>query len=87
VARQYEDRVTIVGVPSSDTTENMAAFVDRHDLGELHHAVDLDRVVWAAFGVPGQPSWGFVSADGEVSRHIGPLFGDGLTARLDTLLE
>lgn len=86
MARQYDGQVTILGVPSSDSLENMQAFVDRHGLEDLRHAVDLDREVWSAFGVPGQPAWGFVTPQGEVTRHIGPLFGDGLVDALDALL-
>jgi hypothetical protein len=74
-------------VPSSDTIENMQAFVDRHGLGVVEHAVDMDRVVWRSFDIPGQPSWAFVTPAGETMRHIGPLFGDELTAALDDLVS
>jgi hypothetical protein len=45
-------QVTIIGVPSSDSLENMAAFVDRHELEDLRHAVDLDRVSGTRSGCP-----------------------------------
>jgi peroxiredoxin len=86
VARQFAGQVEIIGVPSSDTLDNMDAFVQRHGLDGVRQAVDLDRDVWRAFGVPGQPSWGFVTPGGETSTHIGPLFGDGLVQALEELL-
>lgn len=75
-----------VGVPSSDTTENMRAFVERHGLGHVRQAVDLDREVWNAFGIPAQPAWVFVAPDGTVTRHLGPLSAGGLAEALDALL-
>jgi hypothetical protein len=74
-------------VPSSDTLDAMRGFVDRHGLGDVPQAVDLERDVWAAFGVPAQPAWAFVGPDGEVTRHLGPLAGEALDAALEQLLD
>lgn len=76
----------IIGVASRDTAEAMAAFVERHDLGHVPHAVDADGQVWAAFGIRGQPAWVFVDgATGEHTVTFGALDPDELTARLREL--
>jgi peroxiredoxin len=79
--------VTVIGVPSSDTLEAMRDFVDRHGLEDVPQAVDLEREVWNAFRVPAQPAWAFVTPDGEVTRHLGPLDLDGIEQALTDLLD
>jgi peroxiredoxin len=86
VARQFQDRVTIVGVASRDTPEAMAEFVTNHGLEGIQHAADVEGVVWQRFGVTGQPAWAFI--DGETGRTdlvYGALGEADLAARLEAL--
>ena len=85
MARQFQDRVAIVGFAGRDDLEPMREFVDRHSLGFLPHAVDADGSLWAAFGVRGQPAWVFIGADGTREVLYGALTEDELTARLEAL--
>ena len=70
---RFGDRVTFVGVPGRDSTDKMRIFVERHDLGMIPHIVDGDGALWRRLGVPGQPMWVLVAADGEVQRFFGVL--------------
>lgn len=70
---RFGDRVTFVGVPGRDRTDAMRVFVQRHDLGMIPHVVDADGGLWRRLGVPGQPMWVLVGADGEVQRFFGVL--------------
>lgn len=69
-----------MGVASRDTLEEMVAFVERHDLQGVVNIADVDGDVWERFGVFGQPTWAFVTADGEVSVRFGALGADGVRA-------
>ena len=64
----------------------MREFVTRHGLEGMTQAVDRDLEIWAKFDVPAQPAWVFINQDGETSRVLGPLAGDGLNAEIDALL-
>jgi hypothetical protein len=80
VARHVGDDVTIVGVSGRDTVAAMAEFVQRHDLGHIDHAADVEGTVWDANGVGGQPAWVFVDGEsGEVTTQFGGLGEQGLT--------
>ncbi len=70
---RFGDRVTFVGVPGRDSTDKMRIFVQRHDLGMIPHVIDGDGALWRRLGVPGQPMWVLVAADGEVQRFFGVL--------------
>jgi hypothetical protein len=86
VARRYDGRVTVLGVAGRDGTEAMQAFVDRHGLGHIRHAADVDGLVWERFGVVAQPVWVFIDGEsGEVRRHVGELTFDQLDAALAEL--
>jgi hypothetical protein len=86
VARRYAGRVTILGVAGRDDTEAMQAFVDRHGLGQIRHAADLEGLVWERFGVVAQPVWVFIDGEtGELRRHVGELTVDQLDAALAKL--
>ena len=88
VARQYEGRVQVIGVPGRDSVASMRRFVERHGLGSMPHAVDPDGKLWAQLGVRYQPAWIFVDgADGEVTLEFGDFEGDELRARFDALLD
>ncbi len=61
------------------------AFVERHGLGHVTHAVDTDGSLWAHFGVVAQPNWAFVTADGRVETVFGALSDDQLERRIRAL--
>ena len=85
MARQYDGRVTVVGMAGRDTIDAMRSFVDEHELGFLDHAVDEDGSLWRHFGVSGQPAWVFVTADGDTRVSYGVLTHHSLRAELDRL--
>lgn len=85
MARQFQDRVAIVGFAGRDDVGPMRDFVDRHDLGFLAHAVDDDGGLWSAFGVRAQPAWVFLAADGTRDVFYGALSEGDLTERLEAL--
>jgi hypothetical protein len=73
LARQFEGRVRIIGVPGDDTVEAMRAFVERYDLGHVTQAADLDRDVRERMGVAGQPVWVFLDGGtGTLTRAFYP---------------
>lgn len=86
MARQYEDRVQVIGMAGRDSVDEMQDFVERHGLGFLPHTADTDGDLWADLRVRYQPTWIFVSADGEASVEFGDFQPDALRARLDRLL-
>ncbi len=86
VARQYEGRVHVVGMPGRDDTGAMRAFVERHGLGRVPMAVDPDGQLWSRLGVRGQPAWIFVDDGGQVSKEFGDFEADVLRARFDRLI-
>lgn len=86
MARQFGERVTVLGMAGRDDVGPMEEFVSRHDLGHVVHAVDADGALWARFDVPYQPAWVFLDASGEVvRRHAGPLTEEELRAALEDL--
>lgn len=71
---------------SRDTDAAISAFVDRHELGHVRHAIDQEEQVWGAFGIVGQPAWVFVDgATGEPTVTFGALSEEQLLARLEEL--
>ena len=87
VAREYEGRVQLIGVPGRDSVDAMRRFVERHGLERVPHAVDPDGKLWSQLGVRYQPTWIFVGADGTASLEFGDFDRDGLRARFDELLR
>ncbi len=88
MARQYEGKVQVIGVPGRDTVEAMHRFVERHGLGFLPHAADPDGKLWADLGVRYQPTWIFVNGtDGKVTTEFGDFEGAALRSRFDALIQ
>ncbi len=84
--REYEGDVTFVSIAGRDDVDAMAAFVDRHDLdGVMPHVADPEGEIWARFDVGGQPTFVFVSDDGDVERVFGAVAESELTAHLERL--
>lgn len=75
----------MVGVSWFGSPDDMEAFVQRHGLS-FTNVDDRDGVVFERFGVPGQPAWAFVAADGTVTTRTGSLDDDELWAALDSTL-
>lgn len=64
----------------------MQAFVDRHGL-TFPNLRDDRGEIFARFGVPYQPAWAFVAADGSFDVSLGALSGDQLEALLAGLAD
>jgi peroxiredoxin len=60
------------------------AFVERHGL-TFDNLIDPTGELFARFGVPAQPAWAFVAADGTVATVLGALGEDQIVARLRRL--
>ncbi|MEX0869162.1 MAG: hypothetical protein WD011_05770 [Nitriliruptoraceae bacterium] len=63
----------------------MHAFVDEFGLENMTTIVDDDGTLWSRFSVRVQPAWAFVTADGTLDVHFGPLSRGELNERLSTL--
>lgn len=85
MARRYQGTVPVVGMAGRDDRGPMQAFVDRHGLGFVPHAVDADGTLWSGFGVRAQPAWVFIDRSGDQTIVFGPLSTADLEARLDAL--
>lgn len=87
VARQYDGKVQLIGVPGRDSVAAMQKFVEKHDLGFFPHAADTDGKLWTQLGVRYQPTWIFVEGTtGEATLEFGDFEGKALRDRFDALL-
>lgn len=64
----------------------MQDFEDRHGL-TFPSLRDDDGNLFAHFGVPAQPAWVFVAADGTATTHLGAMEPDELRATLTDLAD
>ena len=74
----------MIGVAWAGSDAAMQAFQDRHGL-TFPSVRDDDGSLYARFGVPAQPAWVFVSADGTTDLVLGAMEEDELDARLQAL--
>lgn len=74
----------MVGVAWNGTEKSMQGFVDRHGLSFTNVRDDTAQV-FTRFGVPYQPAWVFVRADGTAERTLGALSEAKLAEQLDEL--
>ena len=74
----------MVGVSWQGTEAQMQAFVEEHGL-TFPQALDADGSLFARFGVPYQPAWVFVTAEGDSDLHVGALDASELDERLSAL--
>lgn len=87
MARQYEGKVQLIGVPGRDSVAAMKKFVDKYDLGFAPHVADPDGKLWAQMKVRYQPTWIFVDGTtGKATLEFGDFEGDALRKRFDALL-
>lgn len=85
VAAELQGDVTFLGVPGLGETSDMRAFVDSTGTDGLQHLVDSDGSLWQRFGVVSQPSFVFVTSEGETELFGGALGADELRARASSL--
>lgn len=75
VAR-FGDDLNLIGIAGKDTDAEHEAFVARHDLEAVPHAIDEDGSLWAKYGVGYQPAWVFIAEDGTTRVVAGGLYDD-----------
>ena len=71
MARQYQDRLAIVGIAGRDDQGPMVDFVNKYSL-PFPNGADLDLTVWKKFRVRGQPAWVFIKPDGTAKLFYRP---------------
>ncbi len=84
MADKHGDRVTFVGVAAQDNVEAMRVFAERFGIDSFTNLNDKDGSVWAAFDVPAQPAFAFISASGDVERVNGTVTQQALEHWIDT---
>lgn len=84
-AAQFPE-LNFVGVPGLSIQEQMEGFIDRFDLDGFDHVVDETGSIWAAFGIPAQPAFAFIDADGNIEVVLGEMGVDDLTEKLEQLI-
>ncbi len=65
----------------------MVDFVDETGVGAFDHWIDTDGAIWAELGVFDQPAFAFINDDGTVEVNVGALGEEGLTERLQALID
>lgn len=73
VAKEFEGKVTFVGIAGRGPLEDMQAFVEETSTGGFTHVADVDGSLWSRFGVVAQPSFVFVTPSGEAQAFTGGL--------------
>jgi len=75
-----------LGVAGRDDVGAAVEFVETYEVGTFEHAFDEGGDIWERYGVTTQPTFAFISADGEVDIQIGRQGEDGLIEELEALL-
>ena len=83
----YAGQVEIVGVAGRDDLLNIQDFVTNLDVDAFTHAVDEELTIWREYGIRSQPAFAFLNDDGTYETHSGKLGVEGLSERIDALLE
>jgi hypothetical protein len=66
-----------VGVSAGySETDSVVEAINEWGLTDLVNLIDSDGTVWGNFDIFSTPAVAFVNTNGEVSLHMGPLFGD-----------
>jgi thiol-disulfide isomerase/thioredoxin len=87
VVAEYGDAVTFIGIAGRDDDDaGRHEFVATHELEQILQVVDDDGAIWARYGISYQPAWVFVTPEGEMDVHAGPLYDDDLTERVAALV-
>lgn len=86
IAAEFDGRVSFVGIAGRGPREDMAAFVEETGTGGFTQLADVDGSVWLRFGIIVQPSFVFVTPDGEMQVFSGSLGAQELKDAADQLL-
>jgi len=86
-AAEQVDDVTVIGVASSGSVEEMQAFVDETGAGSITHVADVPGDVWRAFEVVAQPTFVFVDDDGRTQTFSGGLPQSALVDAMEQLAQ
>jgi len=65
----------------------MQQWVIDREVGGFDHIADPDLEVWREFGITSQPSFAFINDDGTVESRPGAMGLEGLTTRINELIE
>jgi cytochrome c biogenesis protein CcmG/thiol:disulfide interchange protein DsbE len=83
----YGDRIAFLGVDIKDARPDALEFVARHGL-DFPSVRDETQVIYAAYGLTGQPETFFVDAEGILVEHVpGPVDEERLFDVLDLLVR
>jgi len=83
---EYAGRVQFVGIPGLGAVDEMKGFVSDTGTGGFLHVSDTDGSLWAKFGVPSQPSFVFVDAQGNAQTSVGGMNADELRTKINALI-
>jgi thiol-disulfide isomerase/thioredoxin len=86
-AAEQVDGVTVIGVASSGSLEEMQAFVDETGAESITHIADVPGDVWRAFEVVAQPTFVFVNDDGRTQTFAGGLPQSALVDAMKQLAQ
>jgi thiol-disulfide isomerase/thioredoxin len=84
LAKQYGNKVQVVGVASLGQPSEMAEFIERTHTASLTHLNDEAGTVWQHFGITAQSTFALVDSTGDVT-YTGYLGPDDLTDRVADL--
>ncbi|MEO6606588.1 MAG: redoxin domain-containing protein [Aeromicrobium sp.] len=76
--------VEFLGVAALDSAGPMRGFVEQYGL-DFTNLADTEAAVWARFGVTSQPSYAFITADGDVEVVPGSLSASELKGKIAEL--
>ncbi len=83
----FAEDVTIIGVAGRDDVATMQEWVIDREVGGFDHIADPDLKVWREYGITSQPAFAFINDDGTVESRIGAMGLEGLTARINELID
>ena len=86
-AAEMDGTVTVVGVASSGTLQEMQTFVDETGADSFTHVADVEGDVWRQLGVVAQPTFVFVDDDGRSQTLSGGLSQAALVDAMRQLTE
>jgi thiol-disulfide isomerase/thioredoxin len=84
LAKQYGERLNVVGVASLGQPDEMAEFIERTGTSSLTHLNDEVGTVWQHFGITAQSTFALVDSAGAVT-YTGYLEMGELSDRVDQL--
>ncbi|MCE7012158.1 redoxin domain-containing protein [Kibdelosporangium philippinense] len=85
LAKQYEGKITFLGVGAQDQVPAMKKFVAENEVSGFTHLADVNGTVWTRFGITQQPAYAFAYADGTIELVKQQLSEIGLNERVAKL--